>query len=107
MKGFQLEFFMGKKQHHGHQALFSWLIEAARSHGIRGCTVFMGTMGYGRHRHIHSANFFDLADQPVEVTMAVSEEEADRLFALLRQENVHMLYVKIPVEFGTFEEATD
>lgn len=105
MKGFQLEFFMEQNKRHHHQALWEWLLEVARSHGIRGATVFMGTMGYGQHRRIHSAHFFELADQPVEVTMVVTEEEADRLFALLGEEKVHMFFVKLPVEFGTMGEA--
>lgn len=104
MKGFQLEFFMEQNKRHGHHALYDWLLETARSHGIGGCTVFMGALGYGHHRRIHSAHFFELADQPVQVTMVVTEEEADRLFALLKEEKVHMVYVKLPVEFGTLGE---
>lgn len=105
MKGFQLAFFMEQNKRHGHQALWEWLLETARSHGIRGATVFMGAMGYGHHRRIHSAHFFEVADQPVEVTMVVTEEEAGRLFALLIEEKTQMFFVKAPVEFGTIGEA--
>ena len=104
MQGFQLEFFMEHNKRYGHEALWKWLLETARKHGIRGATAFMGSMGYGHHRRIHSAQFFELADQPVEVTMIVTEEEAEKLFALLHEEKVHMFYVKLPVEFGTLEE---
>ncbi|HTD07035.1 DUF190 domain-containing protein [Undibacterium sp.] len=100
MQGYQLEFFMEQNKRHGHQALYEWLIDTARSHGIRGATVFMGALGFGHHRRLHSAHFFDIADQPVEVTMVVSQDEADRLFALLEQERVPLFYVKLPVEFG-------
>jgi hypothetical protein len=41
-----------------------------------------------------------LADQPLSVVMAVTNEEADRLFERLRADNVHVFYVKTPVEFG-------
>lgn len=105
--GYQLEFFTQQNKRHRHQALWEWLLETARSHGICGATVIMGAMGYGHHRRIHAAHFFELADQPVEVTMVVSEEEADRLFALLREEKVHLFYVKLPVEFGMLGEAAD
>ena len=104
MQGYQLEFFLEQNKRHGYQALYEWLIEAARSHGIHGATVFMGALGFGHHRRIHSAHFFELADQPVEVTMVVNLEESDRLFALLEQEKVHMFYVKLPVEFGVLGE---
>ena len=107
MKGYQLEFFMEQNKRHQHEQLWEWLLKTARTQGIRGATVFMGAMGYGHHRRIHSAHFFELADQPVEVTMVVTEEEAERLFALLKEEKVHMFFVKLPVEFGTLgnEEA--
>lgn len=105
MNGFQLEFFTEQDKRHGQQALYQWLLEAARSHGIRGATVFMGAMGFGHHRRLHSAHFFELGDQPVEVTMVVSEEEANRLFDFLRAEKVQLFYVKLPVEFGELGQA--
>jgi len=105
MQGFQLEFFMDQSKRHQKLPLFEWLVETARSHGISGCTVIMGNMGFGQNRQIHSARFFELADQPVEVTMVVTQQQADDLFALLEQEKVHMFYVKLPVEFGTLGAA--
>jgi PII-like signaling protein len=100
MKGFQLEFFMEQNKRHGHQGLWEWLFALARDQGIAGATVVMGTMGFGHHRRIHAAHFFELADQPVEVTMIVTEEEAQRLFALLDKEQVRIFYARMPVEFG-------
>jgi uncharacterized protein len=104
MNGFQLEFFMEQNKRHKHMALHEWLLETARSHGVSGCTVIMGSMGFGHHRRIHSAHFFELAEQPVEVVMVVTVDQADKLFALLEQEKVHMFYVKLPVEFGVLGE---
>lgn len=101
MKGYQLEFFMEQNKRKGHQALYEWLLDLARAEGIAGATVFMGAMGFGHHSRMHSAHFFELADQPVLVTMVVKEAESVKLFALLEKENVPMFYVKIPVEFGT------
>jgi len=100
MQAYQLEFFTEHDKRHGHQALYQWLLDTARGLGIRGATVFTGTMGFGRHGRMHSAHFFELADQPVVVTMAATEEEAQHLFARLEQEQVHLVYVKIPVEYG-------
>ncbi|MDR3451236.1 MAG: DUF190 domain-containing protein [Rhodoferax sp.] len=105
MTGYQLEFFMEQNQRHDHRPLYEWLVEAARSHGVRGATVFMGAIGFGRHGRMHSAHFFDLGDQPVEVTMVATEAEAERLFAFLKEENVRLFYVRLPVEFGTLGDA--
>jgi len=60
--------------------------------------------GFGHNGKFHSAHFFDLADQPVEVVLAVSEAEAECLFARLREANVKVFYVKTPVEFGVLGE---
>ncbi|PRC92366.1 DUF190 domain-containing protein [Solimicrobium silvestre] len=101
MQGYQLEFFMEQNKRHGHQALYEWLLDLARSQGIAGATVFMGAMGFGHHSRMHSAHFFELADQPVLVTMVVEQSESVELFALIEKEQVHMFYVKMPVEFGS------
>lgn len=37
--------------------------------------------------------------------MAVTADEADRLFARLREENVRVFYVKTPIEFGMTGDA--
>jgi hypothetical protein len=47
----------------------------------------------------------DLADQPVEVTMAVSAADTARMFQRLREENINMFYVKTPIEFGMTGES--
>jgi PII-like signaling protein len=104
MKGFQLEFFVRQDMRHGQHALWEWLLESARTQGIHGATVFAGTAGFGHHHQLRSAHFFELADQPMQITMVVTEEEATELFALLEQENVHAFYVKMPVEFGVIGE---
>ena len=101
MKGYQLEFFMEQNKRHGSQPLYEWLLDLARAKGIAGATVFMGAMGFGHHSRMHSAHFFEFADQPVQVTMVVREQEANQLFDILVQENVQMFYVKMPVEFGS------
>ena len=105
MKGYQITFFTQQDRRHKHQPMAEWLMLAARDLGVRGATIVAGSEGYGQHRRIHSAHFFELADQPQEVVMAVSEDEADRLFAYLKEEAVHLFYVKTPVEFGILGEA--
>ncbi len=72
--------------------------------GIGGATLTAASEGFGHHRRIHSVHFIELADQPLEVVMAVTAEEADRLFARLKVENVRVFYSKTPIEFGTTGE---
>jgi PII-like signaling protein len=104
MKGYQVSFLTVHDHMHKGKPLGEWLVNLAMEMGLRGATLIGATEGFGKHRRIHSMHFFELADQPVEVTMAVTEEESLRLFARLEQEKIHVFYVKAPVEFGVLGE---
>lgn len=101
MNGYQLTFFTQQDQRHQGKPLADWLVRLAKEMGLRGATLIPASEGFGHHRRLHSAHFFELTDQPLEVLMAVSEAEAQRLFDRLRAEGVRVFYVKTPVEFGT------
>lgn len=57
--------------------------------------------GFGHTGRLHSAHFFELADQPIEVRLALTEEESARLFERLEDEDIALFYIKTPIEFGT------
>lgn len=100
MQGFQITFITEDNRKHGHVALAQWLLQTAKSLGIRGATCLAGYEGYGRDGRIHSEGFVELADRPVMVIMAVAPEQADALFALLEREKANVFYVRLPVELG-------
>ncbi|WP_126444567.1 DUF190 domain-containing protein [Sulfuricystis multivorans] len=104
MNGYQITFFTQQDRRHKGKPLADWLVHLAKELGLQGATVLAGSEGLGHDRRIHSARFFELADQPVEVVMAVSSEQAERLFARLKAEGVHLFYVKTAVEFGVLGE---
>jgi len=106
MKGYQITFFTQQDRHHQGKPLADWLVHLAQEMGLPGATLIAGSQGFGHDHRIHSAHFFELADQPQEVQMAVGEEDAERLFARLKAEGVHLFYVKSPVEFGVLGEAS-
>jgi PII-like signaling protein len=100
MQGYQLTFFTQQDRKHHGLPLGQWLVEEARRIGIGGATLIASAEGFGHHRKIHSAHFFELADQPIEVTMVVNSDEAARLLGRLRDEGVNVFYVMTPAEFG-------
>ena len=104
MNGYQITFFTQLNHQHKGKPLGEWLVHVAKDMGLPGATLLAGGEGFGYHRRIHSAHFFELVDQPVEVMMAVTQEEAGRLFERLKAEDVHLFYVKTPVEFGILGE---
>ena len=106
MNGYQVSFLTVQGHRHAGKPVAEWLVQIAMELGLRGATLIPATEGFGKHRRIHSAHFFELTDQPVEVVMAVTEDESRRLFERIEREGVHLFYVKAPVEFGEVGGAT-
>lgn len=100
MNGYQISIFTRQDQRHGVHPVADWLLALARELGLHGATVRAAAEGFGHDGRLHAAHFFELGDQPLEVMMAVSDEQAERLFARLRAEKLRLFYVKTPVEFG-------
>ena len=101
MQGYQLTFFTQQDHRHHGKSLAYWLVDKARAMGIGGATLVAAAEGFGHHRRLHGAHLLSFPDQPLEVVMAVTTEEADRLFAMLKAEKIKVVYSKTPVEFGT------
>jgi PII-like signaling protein len=107
MNGILLRFYVHENRKHRHILLYEWLLEQARAMGIHGGSAFRAIAGYGRHGVMHEEHFFELAgDLPVQVDFAVSDDEAQRLIALLAREGVDIFYVRMPIEFGTIARGT-
>lgn len=100
MQGFQITLFTGEGRRHGHQTMGAWLLETVRQLGIRGATLSVGTDGIGRDGRLHSAHFFELSDQPIEVMLVVTEDEWTRLAQALTAAQANVFFTKTPVEFG-------
>jgi PII-like signaling protein len=100
MKGYQVTFFSQQGRRIAHKPVHDWLMDVCRSLGIAGVTTLAGVEGVGRGGKLHSAHFFELADQPLEITMALTEAQCSALFTRLQQEHADLFYVKSAVEFG-------
>ena len=98
MKGFQLVFStLQSRKHPNGERLSHWLVEVAEKIGIKGVTILQATQGIGRDGKLHSSTFFELADEPLEI----SEEECEKLFALLSEEKLGLFFTKTAIEYGT------
>jgi len=104
MNGTLLRFYVHENRRHHHVLLYDWLLEEAKALGIRGGSAFRAIAGFGRHGILHAEHFFDLAgDVAVEVELAVTNDEAERMIARVRDEGIALFYVRIPAEFTTIE----
>ncbi|HGW8425704.1 TPA: DUF190 domain-containing protein [Citrobacter koseri] len=101
MQGYQITFYTQQDRMHGNTPLSQFLLDEAKRHGIRGATLNAGVEGIGHDGAVHAVNLFDLSDQPVQVTLVISEDEMEKMMINLKREKIKVFYVKISVEFDT------
>jgi PII-like signaling protein len=100
MNGYQLTFYTEQNRRHGHHTVTEWLLHEAKQLGIHGVTVINCAEGTGHAGEHHAAHALRLADQPVQVILAVTEDEAERMLDAVKLQQVHVFYTRAPVEFG-------
>ncbi len=103
-QGAYLRFFMHENRRHHGVLLYDWLLQQAKKLGIHGGTAFRSIAGFGRHGVMHEAHFLELAGQEtVRVDFVVSQDEAERILQLVRDEHLQLFYAKLPAEFGVLD----
>lgn len=100
MNGYQLTFYTEQNRRHGHHTVTEWLLHEAKQLGIHGATVINCAEGTGHAGAHHAAHMLRLDDQPVQIILAVTEDEADRMLDAVKTGHVHVFYTRSPVEFG-------
>jgi len=101
MQGSLLRFYVHEGHRHQRRPVWEWLLEKANGLGIRGGSAFRAMAGFGRHHVLHENHFFELAGTlTVEVEFIVSNEEADKLLALLQEAEIRLFYARVPALFG-------
>ncbi|MDH0030284.1 MULTISPECIES: DUF190 domain-containing protein [unclassified Acinetobacter] len=101
MKGYLLKFYLEENENYKGKPLYDWLLEVAKTIGLKGATVNNGIQSFDRQGKPHSAHFFELADRPVQIEFIVDIEQEQSLFATLSQENISIFYSKTSIEFGS------
>ncbi len=101
MNGTYLRFYVHENVRHRRQLLYEWLLQHARGMGVHGGSVFRAVEGFGRHGVLHSAHFFELAGElTMDVEFILTNEMADRLLESLGQEDLSLVYARLPAQFG-------
>ena len=104
MKGTHLRFYMHENRKHHGVLLYEWLLETAKKAGIHGGSAFRAIAGFGSHGVLHEQHFFELAgDLTVEVEFLLTEDQADKLLQVLREQRVRVFYAKAAAEFGLLD----
>ncbi len=108
MNAVALRFYVHEtRRHHKHKSLlYEWLLERAKAMGIHGGSAFLAVAGFGRHGVIHEQRFFELPEAlPMMVEFIVSEEDANRLVIMAREEKIHMICTRTPTEVIRIDDA--
>lgn len=100
MKGSQLTLYAATQSHRrDHLTVVDWIFEEIRKIGIVGVTVVEVTEAVDMHGKYHAARFFELADQPVAVTVVAEDAQIDALLENLRNGGVSLFYTRGPIEY--------
>jgi uncharacterized protein len=101
MKATVLRLYMHESRRFHGMLLYEWLLEQSRKLGVHGGSAFRAVAGYGRHGVMHEQNYFELAGElPVVTEFIVSESDAERILALVRKENIDLVYACWPAEYS-------
>jgi PII-like signaling protein len=101
-----LRFYTYENRRHGAKLEYEWLLEFAKAHGVHGGSAFRAIAGYGRHGVMSEQRFFELAgQQTVLVEFIVSEQQADELVRIAREDGAPLFYARFPAEFGLVSDA--
>jgi PII-like signaling protein len=102
MKAMVLRLYMHESRRFRGMLLYEWLLEQVRKLGVNGGSAFRAVAGFGRHGVMLEQNFFELAGElPVVTEFVVSESDAERILAMIRKDNIDLMYVCWPAEYST------
>src|ERR1700761_3992030 len=100
MQGFQLTFMTEQNRRIEGKPAVEWLLNVAREVGCSGATAFSGSESFGSDGQRHAAHLIELADQPVQVMVAVTAEQAAALLEKIGAAKTRLFYTKAAIEFG-------
>jgi PII-like signaling protein len=105
MKGSSLRFYMHENQRHRGAPLYEWLLAEAKKRGIAGGSAFRAIAGFGRHGVLSEQHFFELAGElTVLVEFIVTDEDAEALLRIVREDGAPLFFARFPAEFGLVGE---
>ncbi len=105
--GYEVIFIVPESRRHEGKRVYDWVTETAKSLDIDRMTRRSDVEGTGEDGKLHSAHFFDLADQPVELMYAMDEEKAERFVAAVEETGAPVFCICRPVYFGQLNDESN
>lgn len=98
--GYEVIFITPQNRRHDGKLVSKHVVDIAHDLGIGRMTKRLDSEGQGTSGHLHSAHFFELADQPIEIMFVVGRETGERLIEAVRSAGIHVFCIRKQVEFG-------
>ncbi|MFC3283440.1 DUF190 domain-containing protein [Litchfieldella rifensis] len=98
--GYEVIFMAPQSRRHKGKRATDAVVECARALGIRRMTRRLDVEGAGENGHLHSAHFFELDDQPVELMYVLEDDLAERLIDAVDQAGIPVFCLRRRVEYG-------
>lgn len=108
MQGSYLRFYVQESHRVHGRPVWEWLLEQANALGVRGGSAFKAMAGFGHHHRLHESKFFELAGSgAIEVEFVVTDAEAAKLLARLKEEDIRLFHARIPATFSVMHPDAD
>ncbi|MES1923730.1 DUF190 domain-containing protein [Salinisphaera sp. T31B1] len=104
MKGFEVIFIAPSARRHDGKPVLDAIADMAQRMGIKRMTRRVDAMGKGASGHVHSAHFFEQADQPEELMFVLDGGDADRLIREVEGSGADTLCIRRSIEYWAFGE---
>lgn len=99
MKGYEITFMAPRsRRNHGELAIDA-VLRIAKSLGIERHTRRTNTESVGGNGRSHSAHFFELADEPEEVSFVLENGRSEELMNEIELEGLQVFCIRQPVEY--------
>lgn len=105
MKGFELVFMAPRSRRHNGKPVIDVMTGIARAQGIKRYTRRINTEGIDPSGHTYSSHFFELADEPEELTFVLDGDQAERLLRTVKAEDIHVFCMRRPIDYWQFGAA--
>lgn len=100
MNRVNLRFYTYEFQQYHTLFLYEWLLVLAHRLGIKAGTATRATAGYGRFTEAHAYRAEELTvNRTIIVEFIVTDDDAEKLLAMIAKEAVQMSYTRHPVEY--------
>ncbi len=99
MKGFEITFMAPRSRRHHGAPVLDVIVRLAKEHGVARHTRRINSESVGVNGHSHSAHFFELADEPEEVSFILLNGKTEEIMQAVEREGLFVFCIRRELEF--------